>query len=98
MRAMSELPVESAPDIVAPAHEAARGRVVYLTEGGTRLAAIVPAAVAAELERLSPDELAELLEDFADAAAAREARASIEAGEPLIPWEEVKADAGLLPG
>jgi hypothetical protein len=29
------------------------------------------------------------------AATAREARASIEAGEPLIPWEQVKADAGL---
>ena len=38
---------------------------------------------------------AELLEDFADAAAAREARASIEAGEPLVPWEQVKADAGI---
>ena len=34
------------------------------------MAAIVPAAVAAELERLSPGELAELLEDFADAAIA----------------------------
>jgi hypothetical protein len=48
-----------------------------------------------ELERPSPDELADLLEDFADAAAAREARASIEAGEPLIPWDQVKAEAGL---
>lgn len=92
---MSELPVENAPGMAAPAHEAARGRVVYLTEGGARVAAIVPAAVAAELERLNPDELAELLEDFADAAAARTARASIEAGEPLIPWEEAKAEAGL---
>lgn len=35
------------------------------------------------------------LQDQADAAAAREARASIEAGEPLIPWERVKAEAGL---
>ncbi len=92
---MSELAVENAPGMAAPAHEAARGQVVYITEGGTRVAAIVPAAIAAELERLTPDELAELLEDFADAAAAREARASIEAGEPLIPWEEVKAEAGL---
>jgi predicted RNase H-like HicB family nuclease len=48
-----------------------------------------------QLERLSPAELAELLEDFADAAAAREARTSIEAGEPLIPWEQVKTEAGL---
>jgi excisionase family DNA binding protein len=35
----------------------------------------------------------ESAEDFADAAAAREARASIEAGEPVIPWEQVKAEA-----
>ena len=82
---MSDLPVETTPGVAAPAHEAARGQIVYITEHGERVAAIVPAAVAAELERLSPGELAELLEDFADAAAAREARASIDAGEPLIP-------------
>ena len=68
---MSDLPVETTPGVAAPAHEAARGQIVYITEHGERLAAIVPAAVAAELERLSPAELAELLEDFADAAAAR---------------------------
>jgi hypothetical protein len=44
---------------------------------------------------MSPDALAGLVEDFADAAAAREARASIAAGEPLVPWEQVKAEAGL---
>lgn len=92
---MSELALESTPDVAASAHEAAQGQIVYITEHGERVAAIIPAAIAAELERLSPDELAELLEDFADAATAREARASIEAGEPLIPWEQVKADAGL---
>jgi antitoxin (DNA-binding transcriptional repressor) of toxin-antitoxin stability system len=92
---MSELAVEHAPGVAEPAHEAARGKVVYITEHGERVAAIVPAEVAAELERLSPAELAGLLEDFADAAAAREARASIDAGEPLIPWEQVKSDAGL---
>src|ERR1700722_1289820 len=53
------------------------------TEGGARPPAIVPAAVAVELERLTPDELAELLEDFADAAAARLTRASIEGGNRL---------------
>jgi antitoxin (DNA-binding transcriptional repressor) of toxin-antitoxin stability system len=93
---MSELPLDNAPgDVTAAAHEAARGQVVYLTEHGVRLAAIVPASLAAELGNLSPDALAELLEDFADAAAAREARASVAAGEPLIPWEQVKAEAGL---
>jgi hypothetical protein len=38
---------------------------------------------------------AELLEDFADTVAARQARTSIEAGEPVVPWEQVKAEAGL---
>lgn len=92
---MSDLPVETAPGVAASVHEAARGQIVYVTEHGERVAAIVPAVLAAELERLPPDEIAGLLEDFADAAAAREARASIEAGEPLIPWEQVKAEAGL---
>ena len=92
---MSDVPVESTPGVAGPAHEAARGQIVYITEHGERLAAIVPAGIAAELERLSPDEIAGLLEDFADAAAAREARASVEAGEPLIPWEQIKAEAGL---
>jgi hypothetical protein len=44
---------------------------------------------------MPPEAVRELLEDFADAAAARAARASIEASEPLIPWEQVKAEAGL---
>lgn len=92
---MSDLAVENTPAVAAPAHEAARGQVIRITEHGELIAAIVPPAIAAMLERLSPDDLAELLEDFADAAAAREARASIEAGEPLVPWEEVKAEAGL---
>jgi antitoxin (DNA-binding transcriptional repressor) of toxin-antitoxin stability system len=77
---MSELPLEDAPDVADAAHEAARGEVVYLTEDGERLAAIVPA---------------EFAEAAADLLAAREARDSIDAGEPLVPWETVKAEAGL---
>lgn len=94
---MSELPVDDArpAEVAAAARDASRGHVIYLTEHGERLAVIVPAELGPQLERLSPEELAELLEDFADAAAAREARASIEDGEPLIPWEQVKAEAGL---
>ncbi len=92
---MSQLPLEEVPGASAAAHEAARGQVVYLTEHGERLAAIVPAEVAAVLEGLSPEQVTELLEDFADAVAARAARESIAAGEPLIPWEQVKAEAGL---
>ena len=77
---MSERPVEDTPDVADAAHEAARGKVIYLTEHGHRVAAIVPAAMAAEIE-----------EDLADAADAREALA--EPGE--IPWEQVRAEAGL---
>ncbi len=77
---MSELPVEDTPGVAGAAHDAARGQVVYLTERGHRLAAIVPAELAAEIE-----------EDLADAADAREALA--EPGE--IPWEQIKAEAGL---
>ena len=93
---MSELPLdEASDDVTAAARNAARGHVVYLTENGERLAVIVPAELGPQLERLSPEELSELLEDFADAAAARAARARINAGEALIPWEHVRAEAGL---
>jgi antitoxin (DNA-binding transcriptional repressor) of toxin-antitoxin stability system len=92
---MSELAIEDTPAVADAAHEAAGGRVVYITEHGERVAAIMPAALAAGLEHLSADELADLLEDFADAAAARAARARVSAGSPLIPWEQVKAKAGL---
>ena len=95
MFTMSELPLDDAPDVAAAARDASHGHAVYLTEHGERLAVIVPAELGPQLERLSPEELAGLLEDFADAADAREARASIETGEPLIPWEQVKAEAGL---
>ena len=77
---VSELPVEETPGVAGAAHDAARGQVVYLTEHGHGLAAIVPAGMAAEIE-----------EDLADAADAREALA--EPGE--IPWEQIKAEAGL---
>ncbi len=93
---MSEIPLDEAPgDVTAAAHDAARGKVVYLTEHGQRLAAIVPAELAAELEALSPEQFRELLEDFADAQAAREALAEIEAGAEPIPAEQVWAELGL---
>jgi hypothetical protein len=92
---VSSLAVESDPASAKPAHEAARGQVVYLTEHGQRLAAIVPAEFAAILERLTPEQARELLDDLADAADIRAARAAREAGEPVIPWEQAKADAGL---
>jgi antitoxin (DNA-binding transcriptional repressor) of toxin-antitoxin stability system len=103
---MSELPVENAPAMAAPAHKAASGQVVYITEHGQRVAGIVSAELAAELERLSADELeesaaaaaaagqedvAEFLEGLADRAAVLASRAD---PGPGIPHEQVVAEAG----
>jgi hypothetical protein len=78
---LSELPVEQAPAVADAAHEAAGGKVVYITEGGQRLAAIVPA-----------DYAADLAEDLADAQAAQESLA--EPGDN-VSWEQVRGEAGL---
>ena len=104
---MSELPLEDTSGVDAAASDASRGQVVYLTSRGNRVAGIVPAELAAVLERLSADELEELanmaagagltdmaalLEDLADRAAVLESRAD---PGPGIPWEQVKAELGL---
>jgi antitoxin (DNA-binding transcriptional repressor) of toxin-antitoxin stability system len=90
---VSELPLEDLPAAVAAAaRRAAAGEVVYLTEPDGPLAAIVPAEIAVELESLGPAAWRELVEELADAQAARQALA--EGGEP-VPWQEVKAEAGL---
>jgi hypothetical protein len=44
---------------------------------------------------VTPAQFRELLEDFADAQAAREALAEVEAGEEPVPAEQVWADLGL---
>ena len=63
---MREIPLDEAPrEIAAAARAAARGEIVYLTEDGQRLAAIVPPELAAELEDLSPEEVLDLLADVA---------------------------------
>lgn len=82
---VSEVPIgEAGAHLAEVAHEAASGgEVVYLTEHGQRLAAIVPAQVAADLEAA---------EDADDIAAAREAMA--EEGEP-VPAEELWAELNL---
>lgn len=93
---MSEVPLDKAPrEVSDAAHDAARGHVVYVTEHGERLAAIVPAELAAELESLGPEAFRELLEDFADAQAAREALAEIEAGAAPLAAEDVWAELGI---
>jgi hypothetical protein len=51
--------------------------------------------VTAELECLTPEQLRELLEDFADLQAARESLAEIEAGAEPVPADEVWAELGL---
>jgi antitoxin (DNA-binding transcriptional repressor) of toxin-antitoxin stability system len=92
---MSQLPVEDAPGVSDAAHEAASGRVVYLTEHGQRLAAIVPAEYAAALEAMNPKQAAELLEDLADGADVREALAELAAGAEPIHAEQVWAKLGI---
>jgi hypothetical protein len=105
-RTVSELAVENAPDVAAPAHEAANGQVIYITEGGNRVAAVVPAEAGAILEQLSADELdelataaeqaglpvARLIEDLADRAAVLESRAD---PGPGISWDNLKAETGM---
>ena len=53
---------------------------------------LVPAEFAEALESMNEQDARELLEDLADAAAARQALA--EPGES-VPWEQVRAEAGL---
>ncbi|HET8682358.1 MAG TPA: hypothetical protein VFM54_10860 [Micromonosporaceae bacterium] len=49
---MTEMPIPDGEQLAEVAREAARsGQVVYLTDHGERLAAIVPASLAALLER-----------------------------------------------
>ena len=85
----------STREVADAAHDAARGQVVYLTGHGERLAAIIPAEPAGELENLTPHQLRELLEDFADAQAAREVLAEVEAGAEPVPAGQVWAELSL---
>jgi mRNA interferase RelE/StbE len=106
---MSDLAVESTPDVAAAADQAARGKVVYITEHGNRVAGIVPVELAAILERITSDELdqlaaaadlaglsnaAVLMEDLADREGVLESRA--EPGAP-VSWGQVTAEAGQSP-
>jgi hypothetical protein len=51
---LSELPVEDAPAVAEAAHEAAGGKVVYITEGGQRLAARSPPTTPPTWLKISP--------------------------------------------
>jgi len=80
---MSEVPISEASghlDEVAD-ESAATGEVIYLTRDGRRLAAIVPAEVAAEIEAA---------EDAADIAAAEAAMAELDEDIPAeAAWTEL---------
>ena len=66
------MPVPEAQDHLSEvAHQAAAGRVVYLTEGGQRIAAIVPAEVAAAFDEHREREPGPPVRRLAAAAAGR---------------------------
>jgi hypothetical protein len=75
---VTELPIDDAAGLANAAHDAAeRGQVVYLTDPqGRRIAAIVPASVAA-----AGTAAIEALEDTADLAVAEEALAEWDTDE-----------------
>lgn len=97
---LTDLAVESVPDVAAAARQAARGQVVYLTEHGNRVAGLVPVELAVILDRITSDELdqlaaaadlagltnaAVLMEDLADRQGVLESRA--EPGTDVPPAE-----------
>lgn len=86
---MRELTVTDARARLADVVDAARvGHApIYLTRRGRRVAAVIDAD---DLDRLI-----EAAEDLTDIEAARAARAEI-AHEGTIPWDQVKADLGLV--
>ena len=92
---MSEIQLDNLPEVADAAQEAANGHFVYLIGHGERLAAIVPAEFARVLENLAPDQVNELIEELADSADVRKARVARANGEPVIPWEQAKAEADL---
>jgi antitoxin (DNA-binding transcriptional repressor) of toxin-antitoxin stability system len=78
--AVSELPIpESWDHFSEMAHEAAAGEVIYLTQRGHRLAALVSVDVAAEIEAAE------------DADDIRAAQAALAEPGPNIPLDEVFA-------
>jgi prevent-host-death family protein len=91
MRSTSPLTVSQAREQLAAIIDRAREEhtPVYLSRRGRRIAAVIDAD---EL-----DAMIEMAEDLADIRAAEAARAKMHAtGGSPIPWEEVKADLGLV--
>jgi antitoxin Phd len=87
---MSEMTVTHARARLADVVDAARVAhdPVYLTRRGHRVAAVIDAQ---DLDRLIA-----AAEDLADLEAAQAARDEMDSGAGAIPWEQVKADLGLV--
>jgi prevent-host-death family protein len=88
---MSEMTVTEARARLADVVDQARVEhdPVFLTRHGRRIAAVIDA------EHL--EQLIEAAEDLADLQAAAAARAEMaDTGENPIPWDQVKADLGLV--
>ena len=79
---MSELPVRESPAVAGPARQAARGQVIHITEGGQRIAAIVP------------ESMVEALRAAEDAGDAAEADAAWDETGESIPLEQIEAEFG----
>jgi hypothetical protein len=77
---VSELPLEESPAVAAPARQAAGGQVIHVTEGGQRIAAIVP------------ESMVEALLAAEDAEDAAEADAAWDAPGESIPLEQIEAE------
>ena len=83
----TELSVTDARERFSEVVETAEREPVFLTKHGRRQAVVLSAA--------QYDRMLELVEDAEDLAAADDAMAAVLAGEPTIPWEDVKRDLGL---
>ena len=77
---VSELPLEESPAVAWPARQAAGGQVIHVTEGGQRIAAIVP------------ESMVEALLAAEDAEDAAEADAAWDAPGESIPLEQIEAE------
>ncbi|WP_249367163.1 MULTISPECIES: type II toxin-antitoxin system Phd/YefM family antitoxin [unclassified Actinomyces] len=86
---MADMTVTVARSRLADVIDEARVRhtPVFLTRRGRRVAAVIDAE---DLERLT-----QAAEDLADIEAAQAARAEVAEGG-TVPWDEVKADLGLV--
>ena len=82
-----QLPVTDARGRFSEILEVAEREPVFLTKHGDRRSVLISMA---EYERLLG-----AAEDLEDVLEANLVLAEIEAGQPTIPWEQVKADLGL---